>query len=612
VKTFWVLALFGSVFLAGCQEPGPDPAQAAVERQAENDRLAAFFSRAWEERLADSPELRSRLGQRQDYDKWDDISPVGQQRRQQRVLDQLAELRQFDFFRLDREARLSFELFEEEANRRIDQYRWRHHHYLLDQQNGLQADVPAFLIGIHQIRDEADAHAYIARLRGIQPLLSQAEERLRVSEEMGVTPPAFVFPHVARDIHNVLAGAPFQDSAQDSVLLKDFRDKVAAIDLAPDRRKELVDAATAALVEAVGPAYRSLAAKWRELEKKAGTDDGVWKHPNGISYYRAMVRWYTTTDLGPDEIHAIGLAEVARIQDELRALMPRFGFEGTLPEFFAHVRDRDDMYFPDTDAGREAYLQEAAGKIEAMRERLADAFGPLPQEPLVVKRVEPFREASAGRAFYRRAAADGSRPATYYVNLFRMREMPKYELEALAYHEGIPGHHLQRTITRNLDSLPEFRQRFPATAFTEGWALYAERLARELGGYSDPAAEYGRLSQELARAVRLVVDTGIHDRRWTRAQAIQYHLDTMPLPEAAATRAVERYIVYPGQATAYLVGMLRIVELREQAAREIGASFDIREFHDAVLDAGPVSLITLGRRINALIESKRAATEPGE
>lgn len=600
---FWAL-VFPVLLLVGCSEPAPDPAVAEAGRQAEVVRLNEFFARSWEERLADSPELRSRLGQRIDYDKWDDISPVGQQRRQQRVRDQLAELTKFDFFKLDAASRLSFELFEEEANRRIDQYRWRQHHYLLDQQNGIQADVPAFLIGIHQVRDEADALAYIARLRGIQPLFLQVEERLAGSEALGVIPPRFVFPLVASDIRNVLAGRPFDRSRDENVLLKDFREKVGALDLPEDREQQLVDAASAALLEAVGPAYRSLAAKWSELEKKATTDDGVWKHPNGIPYYRAMLRWYTTTDLGPDEIHELGLQEVARVQDELRALMPRLDFEGTLPQLFVHMRERRDLFYPETDAGREAYLEETSSRIEAMRARLETAFGPLPQEPLVVQRVEAFRERSAGKAFYQRAADDGSRPATYYVNLYRMSEMPKYELEALAYHEGIPGHHLQRTLTRNLGGLPEFRKRFPATAFTEGWGLYAERLAKELGGYDTPIGEYGRLSQELARAVRLVVDTGIHAKQWSREQAIQYHLDNTPLSRAAATKAVERYIVYPAQATAYMVGLLRIVALREEATARLGADFDVRAFHSAVLGAGPVSLNALPRIVNTWIEGQ--------
>lgn len=603
MKYFWALAFPVLLSLGACSEPGPDPAVIEAGRQAEVARLDEFFARSWEERLADSPELRSRLGQRIDYDKWDDISPVGQQRRQQRIRDQLAELTKFDFFKLDAESRLSYELFEEEANRRIDQYRWRQHHYLLDQQNGIQADVPAFLIGIHQIRDESDALAYIARLKGIQPLFLQVEERLAGSEALGVIPPRFVFPLVSADIRNVLAGRPFDRSREDSVLLQDFKGKVNALDLPDDRKQQLVEEASAALVDAVGPAYRSLAAKWSALEKKATTDDGVWKHPNGIPYYRAMVRWYTTTDLGPDEIHELGLQEVARVQDELRALMPRLDFEGTLPQLFEHMRERRDQFYPDTDAGREAYLTETSSRIEAMRTRLESAFGPIPQEPLIVQRVEPFRERSAGKAFYQRAAADGSRPGTYYVNLYRMGEMPKYELEALAYHEGIPGHHLQRTLTRNLEGLPEFRKRFPATAFTEGWGLYAERLAKELGGYDTPAAEYGRLSQELARAVRLVVDTGIHAKQWTREQAIQYHLDNTPLSRAAATKAVERYIVYPAQATAYMVGLLRIVALREQASRELGAEFDLREFHQTLLGSGPVSLNAAQRLVNRYIES---------
>ncbi len=594
-----------SMALAGCEEPGPSAADIAASRQLESARFNEFLAKAWETRLATHPELRSRLGSRIDYDKWDDLSAAASDSRQYQTRLELAELLKFDYTKLEPAARLSYELFEEEGNRRLEQYRWRNHHYLVDQHNGIQTEVPAFLINIHQIRDESDARAYIARLRGIQPLFKQAEERLAASEALGVIPPRFVFPLVATDIRNLLRGRPFDRSQADSPLFKDFKDKVSAIDLPQETRTALIDAASAALTEAVQPAYESLSARLKALASHATDDAGVWKLPNGVQFYRAMVRWYTTTDLTPDELHDLGLSEVARVHASIKALMPELGFTGTLPGLFTYMSERPESYYPDTDAGRAQYLQEATDRIEAIRKRLGTRFSVTPQDPLIVKRVEPFRELTAGKAFYSRAAADGSRPGTYYVNLSRMADMPKYELEPLAYHEGIPGHHLQRSLTRAQDNLPEFRKRFPATAFTEGWSLYAERLAKELGGYDGAQAEYGRLIMELNRAVRLVVDTGIHAKKWTREQAIQYHLDNTPMSRAAATRAVNRYIVYPGQGTAYMVGLLRIVQLREQAARELGDRFDIREFHDIVLGRGPLSLNALGRQVNAYIERER-------
>ena len=597
--------------LSGCTEPGPSSADIAASGQQETTRFNEFLAKAWEERLAGSPELRSRLGQRIDYEKWDDLSDTAADNRQYQIRLHLAELPKFDYTKLDSAARLSYELFEEEGNRRLEQYRWRHHHYLFDQQNGLQAEVPAFLINVHQIGDAADAEAYIARLRGIGPLLQQAEERLSASETLGVIPPRFVFPLVATDIRNLLTGRPFDRSPTDSPLFKDFKDKVEALDLPQARRAELINAAGTALTEVVKPAYDALSRRLRVLEKQATDDAGAWKLPNGIQYYRAMLRWYTTADLTPEELHELGLAEVTRVQTELKALMPRLGFSGTLTELFPFMSQRPESHYPDTDAGRSAYLMTAEARIEAIRQRLGTHFTVTPQDSLIVKRVEPFREQSAGKAFYTRAAEDGSRPATYFVNLSRMNEMPKYELEPLAYHEGIPGHHLQRSLTRALTGLPEFRKRFPATAFTEGWGLYAERLAAEMGGYTDAQAEYGRLVMELNRAVRLVVDTGLHAKRWTREQAIQYHLGNTPMSRPAATKAVDRYIVYPGQGAAYIVGLLRLVQLREHAARELKDEFDIREFHDIVLGSGPLSLNALGRLVNAYIERHRTGPSGG-
>lgn len=241
--------------------------------------------------------------------------------------------------------------------------------------------------------------------------------------------------------------------------------------------------------------------------------------------------------------------------------------------------------------------------IEAMRERLPELFHREPKAPMVVKAVEPFREASAGKAFYQRPAPDGSRPGVYYVNLYRMRDMPKTEMESLAYHEGIPGHHMQLALSIEQEDLPMFRRQAGYTAYTEGWGLYSERLPREIGFYQDPYSDFGRLTLELIRAVRLVVDTGLHAKRWTREQVIQYHLDNTPLPEGSVVRATERYIVTPGQATAYMIGQLKLLELRKRATDALGEAFDVRDFHERVLESGPVPLDVLERRIDEWIAS---------
>jgi uncharacterized protein (DUF885 family) len=282
------------------------------------------------------------------------------------------------------------------------------------------------------------------------------------------------------------------------------------------------------------------------------------------------------------------------------------GFEGSLAEFFVFMREDEQFYYPTDDEGRAQYLAEATRRIDVMRERLTEVFGLLPEAEITVKRVEEFREKTAGKAFYQSPSADGSRPGIYYANLYDMMDMPKYQLEALAYHEGIPGHHMQRSISVQLDNIPEFQKYTSFTAYSEGWGLYSEQLPREMGFYEDPYSDFGRLAMELWRACRLVVDTGIHHKRWTRAEAIDYLVETTPNSVGDSIKAVERYIAMPGQATAYMIGKLKIVELREKARLALGESFDIREFHDEVLKDGPVPLSILAQKVDAMIATGRS------
>jgi len=327
----------------------------------------------------------------------------------------------------------------------------------------------------------------------------------------------------------------------------------------------------------------------------------VWRFEDGDAYYQTLLNWYTTTDLSAEQIHQLGLDNVARIQDEMRAVMTQVGFEGDLPTFFESMRSSETLRYANTDEGREQYLTDARAAIDAMRAKLPAYFGLLPQAELKVKRVEAFRERSAGKAFYQSPPPDGSRPGIYYANLYDMGAMPKTDLEALAFHEGVPGHHLQLSIAAELEGVPEFQRYLRFTAFSEGWGLYSEYLSKEMGFYQDPYSEFGRLAMELWRAARLVVDTGLHAKRWTREQAITYLIDNTPNAEWDCTKAIERYIAMPGQATAYMVGKIRILELREKAREALGDKFDIREFHDTVLGSGPVPLDVLALKVDAMI-----------
>ena len=344
-----------------------------------------------------------------------------------------------------------------------------------------------------------------------------------------------------------------------------------------------------------------LIAEMERQQAMAVDGDGIWRFKDGAAYYAERLQNYTTTDLSADEIHQIGLDNVARIHGLMRKIMADVGFEGSLQEFFQHLRSSDEFYY-DT---RESYLADVDSKLAAMTAKLPEFFNILPKAPLVIKPVEAFREKSAGKAFYNGPAPDGSRPGTYYVNLYNLRSMSKTELEALAYHEGLPGHHLQRTLQTELGDLPPFRRFGGWTAYTEGWGLYSEELGKDMGFYQDPYADFGRLGMELWRACRLVVDTGIHHKRWSREEAIQYLTDNTPNPPGDIRKAIERYVVYPGQATAYMIGKLKILELRKRAQDSLGDKFTMGDFHDVVLNSGPVPLDILEERVDAWIaESK--------
>lgn len=603
----FAIACAAALLTACAANPASPPvavvAPAAV--QDENARAQAFFEKAFEERIAASPEFASQLGLKTRYGEWSPITEDKELADQGLARAQLEELTStIDRSKLDAQGRLSYEIFIDNAQRTLEGYHWRYHRYVIDQMNGLQSQVPAFLINTHRVDSVSDAEAYVARLNGVPKRFDEALAWLETAERRGVMAPKFVYPYVASDARNVITGAPF-GPGEDSPLWADFQAKVEALTVDDARKQVLLGAGHKALLTSVLPAYQKLIRWAEQAEKRASTDDGVWKLPEGGKYYDFLLARYTTTSLTATQIHELGLAEVARIRGEMTAIMQKVGFKGDLKAFFESLRNDPRFYYPDTPEGKAAYLAEATRLIDNMRSRLPELFLTLPKAPIVVKAVEPFREKSAGKAFYQRPSADGKRPGIYYANLYRMADMPKYEMEALAYHEGIPGHHMQLAIAGELEALPRFRRFGGFTAYSEGWGLYTERLPKELGLYADPYSDFGRLTMEMTRAVRLVVDTGLHARRWTREQVIQYHLDNLPMTVDAATKATERYIVMPGQATAYTVGMLKIVELRERARQALGPRFDLREFHDVVLRSGALPLSVLERQVDTWIAQKK-------
>lgn len=557
--------------------------------------LAQFFDNYDEAQLSLSPQGKAYRGIRDaDYGKWNDPSDDAEVASHTLQQATAAAMRaSFDPTKLSAEEALSFELFNAQAARAERLFPFRDDEYIFDQMNGAQSQMPAFLINIHRVANVAEAEAYVERIRGMGPVLDALSAESARRAKKGVQPPKWVYAYVISDIENLMK--------PDNAVIEDIGAKVGKLDIGAGEKTRLTDAAKAAWAESAGPAYGRLLAEMKRQQAVAPTQDGIWRLPDGKAYYAALLANYTTTDMSAAQIHALGLSEVARIHGEMKKIMAQVGFKGTLREFFEHLRTSPQYYY----TTREDYLADVDAKVKAMEARLPAFFHTLPKAHLQVKAVEAFREKSAGKAFYQSPSPDGSRPGTYYVNLYDLRDMSKTELEALAYHEGIPGHHLQRAVQTELTGLPPFRRFGGFTAYTEGWGLYSEELAKDMGAYADPYSDFGRLGMELWRACRLVVDTGIHDKRWSREQAIQYLKDNTPNPDGDIEKAIERYIVYPGQATAYLIGKLKIMELRTRAQAALGDRFDYRDFHDVVLKSGPVPLDILERRVDAWIAASR-------
>ncbi|VAX08793.1 protein of unknown function DUF885, partial [hydrothermal vent metagenome] len=450
-------ALFTLLTLGGCGEDKAaqkngtavpvTQSQTTAVRQTESERLKAHFEELFMRDLMDSPESQTRHGIKKDYGKWDVRTEEKAATDHAKFINDLKTLKSdYDYEKLDDATKLSYTLAERSLNEKIADYKWRHHAYPANQMFGWQSRVPSFLINFHRVTSVDDAEAYISRLKGFKASADQHMARMKRNQERGVLPPKFVFAYVIDDARNVMRGDPFTDG-DDSALLADFKKKIAALNIEDEKvSTDLINRATNALMTSVKPAYEDLISLARAQEAVATTDDGVWKLPDGADFYSYRLRKMTSTDMTAAEIHQLGLDEVARIHREMRDIMKKVDFEGSLQDFFEFTRTDKQFYYPETEEGRLAYLDEAVKLIDIMKGRLDEVFITKPKADLIVIRVEAFREKSAGKAFYNRPAPDGSRPGIYYANLYKMSAMPIYQMEALAYHEGIPGHHMQLAI----------------------------------------------------------------------------------------------------------------------------------------------------------------------
>lgn len=572
--------------------------------------LNAYLDGEFEEELDMSPEWLTMQGRRERYGELDDRSDAMVDRRLAWRRESVADMKaRFDPATLDEEARTSFEMWEQQLEFDTRAARFRRQPYIFIR-SGDHASLPNFLINFHAVDTESDLAAYVSRLRAMARALDQDLERAKAAAAAGNRPPRFAFDQAIQEVRAVVTGRPFGAGAN-SPLLADLTAKARKLQDAgridSARAKALLDAGNDALITDVKPAYDRVIA-WLTADRVNTRPDpeGASTLTDGKDYYDTQLYLQTTTTMTAEQIHELGLSEVARLRTEMEQIKQKVGFTGTLEAFFAFMRTSPRFHLANTGAGRAEYIRMAEGFLGSMKAKLPEYFGFLPKADLVVKRVEPFREEAGGAQHYYAGAPDGSRPGIFYAHLSDMKTMPTYELETVAYHEGVPGHHLQISIAQERTGIAKFRGQYGFTAFQEGWGLYSEVLAKDAGFYSDPYSDFGRLGAEMWRAVRLVVDTGIHAKGWSEKQAVAYFLDNAPKAEGAVRSETRRYFVWPGQATTYKIGMLKLLELRAQAQTELGGAFDYRAFHDTVLGGGAMPLPVLEARVKRWIAREKA------
>ncbi|KTE34638.1 MULTISPECIES: DUF885 domain-containing protein [unclassified Sphingopyxis] len=578
-------------------------ARAAAQRS--DAAFTAFLDAAFEVELQLDPEQLTGLGRKEQQDRFTDPSDAGAEARLAWRRASVAEMKKrFDRAALSEDARVSYDMWALELERAEASTKWRGHAYIFDR-NGPHTGLPNFLINQHRVDSPADMEAYAARVTALGPTLDIYLDRAKASAAKGIRMPGFAYDQSIELVGRLTSGAPFGEGA-DNALYADAKAKAAGLVAAGKIDAATADAFTArvgkAMTGSLKPAYDRIEA-WLVADRAAaGTEPrGAGALPDGAAYYSAMLRLQTTTDLTADEIHALGLSEVARIRAEMEVLKAKIGYEGKLEDFFLFLRSDDRFYVANDDAGRAAYLQKAGDYLAGMRARLPEQFARLPKADLIVKRVEAFREEPGGAAHYSPAALDGSRPGIYYVHLADTRATPIYEIEGTTYHEGHPGHHMQIALAQEMTGTPDFRKNYFYGAYGEGWALYVERLAKEMGFYTDPYSDFGRLGREIWRAIRLVVDTGIHAKGWSDEQAFTYYSANSPQPVGKIRSEIRRYFVTPGQATSYKVGMQRILALREKAKAALGDRYDQKMFHEIILGRGSVPLPVLEAQVDRWI-----------
>ena len=547
--------------------------------------------------MREFPTFASNLGDRRYNDRLTDVSLAASARRDEHRRQTLARLLRLDRSKLAAPDRLNYDLFRKDLENDIEEYRLNLHLMPVTQRGGIQSsDEMAELLRFQNVKDYDD---WLARLRAFPAYVEQTLEVMREGVRRRMLWPKVTLQRVPAQLDRQLKA-----TTEESGFYKPFREFPA--DIPEPERARLAQQGREAVERSVMPALRKFRDYFVGEYLPASFDQvGAWQWPNGAEAYSFLARRYTTTNMTPEQIHEKGLSEVARIRAEMQKVMTQVGFKGSLKEFFKKLRNDDQFYYKSPQDLLDAY-RAVAKRIDP---NLVKVFKTLPRMPYGVTPIPDKIAPDTTTAYYQQGSADGTRPGYYYVNLYKPETRPKWEMMALSLHESVPGHHLQIARAMELGEIPKFRRYGGYTAFVEGWGLYAESLGEEMGLYDDPYSKFGQLTYEMWRAVRLVVDTGMHFYKWDRQKAIDYFLDNAAKTELDVTNEIDRYITDPGQALAYKLGELKIKELRARAKAALGEDFDVREFHDVVLGSGAVPLDVLEQNVNEWIA--RQKSRPG-
>lgn len=563
-----------------------------------------FYDRIFVEFAFQNPQIFTQMGQKFFYDELDDNSPEAEEKNNQILLNSYLTLNQYDRSKLTGQKLISYDILDQFLQDNIEGNKYENYGYSQTQRGGMYQNIISFMSDQHRIDDEDDALDYITRLSQVGKAFDNTLIKVSKQKDNGAIPPDFIIKKILENLHNIR-----DPELKDNEFVKDFTEKLGKLtDLDEANKTSLKSSLNETMEKIVQPAYDRMITYYEELLTQADSKAGVWKFNNGDKYYQYRIKSVTTTDYTPEYLHNLGLVEVNRIVSQIKSILQQQGYDTnkTVGELLNEMSKDPQFLYADNDTGRDQILKDYQVIIDEIDKDMSQTFGILPKGKVVVKRTPEYRQKTAAGGSYSRPSKDGSRPGIFYANLYDITATPKFGMRTLAYHEAVPGHHFQLAIQNELQGLPMFRGFISSTGFTEGWALYAERLAYELGFQSDSFSDIGRLQAELLRGVRLVVDTGIHHKKWTREQAIKYMFETTGLAMTDVESEIERYIVWPAQALAYKVGMIKILELREKAKNELGDQFDIRQFHDVVLRNGAIPLNMLEQQVNNYITQTKS------